>query len=343
MAVYHAPPRVLGTLVNSRGLELGTTPCVALTTWETSAVPERVIVQNRLHEFDAMITPSGFCSDAFDHAIAVHAGHARKVHTVPHCYDEHFWRRMNQREFDQDDTLRGCRFYAMGAWGDRKNMLGVLKAYLHAFTRADNVSLTMILDEKANLDEVRSVLACSMIPQHLMPKISIPPPRELSEYDLLALHSEHDCFVSATRGEGWGLSMFEAAIMGREVIAPAWGGQADFLEGYPFHRNVPHQLTPCFATAVIEQVEGGISNKVQIPPGVDCKQLWADPDLRVLARQMRQVYLESSKASFHLRDVQPARQAFDARFGYRVVGPQLANILRGIAWSPTHSSSTSSS
>ena len=181
VAVYHAPPRVLGTLINSRGLELGTTPCVALTTWETSAIPERVIVQNRLHEFDAMITPSGFCSDAFDHAIAVHAGHARKVHTVPHCYDEHFWQRMNEREFDQDDTLRGCPFYAMGAWGDRKNMLGVLKAYLHAFTRGDNVSLTMILDEKANLDEIRSVLACSMIPQHLMPKISIPPPRELSE------------------------------------------------------------------------------------------------------------------------------------------------------------------
>ena len=36
-------------------------------------------------------------------------------------------------------------------------------------------------------------------------------------------------FVSATRGEGFGLPLFESAYYGLPVIAPDWSGHVDFL------------------------------------------------------------------------------------------------------------------
>ena len=319
--VYHAIPRVLAALepvTRDRGKR------VALTTWETSSMPMPLL--EPLTKFDAVITPSEFCCDAIGGAGLVPYS---AIRLIPHCFDEDFW----PDPVPDERTDRPYRFYSLGAWGERKNTLGLLRAYLHGFSKEDNVSLVLMIDN-ANFDELRSTIARSGLAPAEMPQLVVPD-HILEEEELVALHAESDCFVTATRGEGFGLGMFEAAIMGRHVIAPLCGGQSDFLDDYAFARAVPFQATPCWGgenRARIEEQDGKRYqvSTVDLPPGINCRQSWADPDLSMLAAQMRALY----DARNNLRtdqELADARRAFEERFGYDAIGPLLAITLREIA------------
>ena len=47
--------------------------------------------------------------------------------------------------------------------------------------------------------------------------------------ELLCIHSMGDCYVSLTRGEGFGLTIFEAFNYKKPVIATGYSGHIDFL------------------------------------------------------------------------------------------------------------------
>ncbi len=55
--------------------------------------------------------------------------------------------------------------------------------------------------------------------------------------DYIGLHSECDCYVYASHGEGFGLQPLEAMACGLPVICPAYSGMADFI-----HEGVAIQL-----------------------------------------------------------------------------------------------------
>jgi glycosyltransferase involved in cell wall biosynthesis len=59
--------------------------------------------------------------------------------------------------------------------------------------------------------------------------------RTLSDTEMDDLHRRGDCYLSLSRGEGWGLGAFDAAAWGKPVIATAWGATPEFLpDGYPY-------------------------------------------------------------------------------------------------------------
>jgi hypothetical protein len=49
------------------------------------------------------------------------------------------------------------------------------------------------------------------------------------------LHRGGDCYLSLSRGEGWGLGAFDAAAWGNPVVVTGWGAAPEFLPGgYPY-------------------------------------------------------------------------------------------------------------
>ncbi len=59
--------------------------------------------------------------------------------------------------------------------------------------------------------------------------------RHLDRAGIDGLHARGDCFVSLSRGEGWGLGAFDAAAAANPVVVTRWGGSLDFLPpGYPY-------------------------------------------------------------------------------------------------------------
>ena len=57
----------------------------------------------------------------------------------------------------------------------------------------------------------------------------------------LVTHSKVKLYASATRGEGYGLPLIEAAVAGKPIVATNWSGHLEFLQRENFG-NVDYDL-----------------------------------------------------------------------------------------------------
>ena len=101
---------------------------------------------------------------------------------------------------------------------------------------------------------------------------------DLTDNEILALYQNADCLVQPSRGEGFGLPIFEAQSLGLKVIASKWGGHNDF---YVDQKNYGIEYSMEYSNS---HVSTGTS-------------LWAEPNLSSLRAQMRKVHSEG-KYSF---------------------------------------------
>ncbi len=98
----------------------------------------------------------------------------------------------------------------------------------------------------------------------------------MTEGELAQWFSEINCFVSAARGEGWGLMQHQALAVGRPIISVKYGGVAEFFNselGYPIN------FTLVEADGLYAQ-----------------SGIWAQPDWEHMIELMRQVYLDQIEA-----------------------------------------------
>ena len=276
---------------------------VCVTTWETTDLP--VAIGESLNDaFHGLVVPSKFCESIM--AAADHFGvDEGTLAVIPHAFDPEVWRRHGMRAVTDPPTPVGSPddkdprlvFYSLGVWGDRKNLVGTLKAYFHAFTAEDRVMLRIRTPE-VNEMELYGTVESTNIATEDLPLFSIE-----SGYcphdELLRLHRESDVFVSTARGEGFGLGAFEAALVGNLVIAPEYGlGVADLLESGNVHKFYPCSLTPVIPGDQVgfEALRAGKKDvrlktvRRVAPSGIDAKQLWGEPDLHSLALEMRDLY-----------------------------------------------------
>jgi len=87
----------------------------------------------------------------------------------------------------------------------------------------------------------------------------------LTNQEVLALHSFGDCYVSLNKGEGFGLTIFDAFNYGKKVVTTGYGGQVDFL-GNDYNGLVKYK---------IDKVNGMDS----FSTNYSSDQEWAYPDL----------------------------------------------------------------
>ena len=317
VVVYHGTPHQLATvlpMILPRIEDGGQQKHVAVTTWETSRLSAELA--RALSQYHQIITPSRFCEAIISESISALSFRRAKTAVVPHGFDTRDWPATHRSTGDV------FTFYTIADWGERKNPLGVLRAYLHAFTREDAVRLVMVLAEP-DFDTIRSLIVRSNLGDDL-PELVIPN-KALTDSEIVALHQDADCFVSATRGEGWGLGMFEAALMQRTVIAPGYGGQFDFLAEQPCWHRIGHQMTPVFAGEGEVSVRGvGGVAKLRLPRGADARQLWADPNLDQLSRRMRIVFEEDNRSYERYERV---RGHFESKYNIAAVGKQFLTAL----------------
>ena len=200
---------------------------IGLTTAETATLPPSWI--EAVSDLDALIVPSTFNAGAF-----WAAGVDVPIHVVPHVGLPHA-----PVAPMRNDTL-GDRFtfYAIGPWTTRKGMVDVVAAFLDAFTDGDDVALvvkTGEVDEQARFRGVPEPanLTWWRLAELLGGRVAPPPvllmTRRLDDDGIRAIHARGDCHVSLNRGEGFGLTLFDAVRAGNPVITTGWGGPLDFL------------------------------------------------------------------------------------------------------------------
>lgn len=208
-------------------------------------------------------------------------------------------------------------FYSIFQWIERKNPRGLLEAYWKEFEGDDNVGL-MIKTYKEKftaeerLDIINTIrdwkkeLQLSHYPQvHLYTEI-------MTKDDVLKFHSTGDAFVSAHRGEGWGVPIAEAMSLRKPVIATNLGGVCEYIPTdlwYP----VDYRIIPIF-------------NMEWIPFYLN-DQKWARPTESDLRAKMRAVYENKDLAK---ETAKKAQKFVEKNMSFEAVGKLLKERLESI-------------
>lgn len=286
---------------------------IAYTTWETFAAPQAVC--EALSPFDQVWTPSAASLVAFDTPNAPNEILRGRVKVLPHCFDEETLsaRRAATR---MDGPFR---FYWIGAWTARKNPTGLIRAFAHAFTPADDVQL--VLHSAALRPEaLATALAATGLPETEMPKIGVSANYRPDDW-MWNMHGCGDCFVTVSHGEAWNLPAFDAMLGGRMVIAPEGQGSDDFLLDTSAQLVKGEGYSPAMLDVRVKAVEGSrYAIETTAAQGLTAKCLWQEPDLYAFATIMRGV------ARDNLRDLHLEYDPRE-RYGYAAVGRLALSLL----------------
>jgi hypothetical protein len=181
---------------------------------------------------------------------------------------------------------------------NRKNGLGVLRAFSNAFRDRSDVVLVLKVNGIAQPPELAREIA-SMKPGSI-----IVIDKYLSYAEVLGLYAACDAFVSLHRAEGLGLGPMEAMLLGKPVIATGWSGNMDFMNDAG-SALVRFNFVPVLDTQLAYQ------------PGFFARpQLWAEPDLlHASALMVRFVQDEPYRTRIAATGLDQAKRRRDAFYG----------------------------
>jgi glycosyltransferase involved in cell wall biosynthesis len=179
----------------------------------------------------------------------------------------------------------GFTFLSTFQWTRRKGWDVLLRAYLGAFERWDDVTLVLRSYYGRGEPITPRILAClaelGRDPEDI-PRIVVLE-RAIPERLLPSLYAACDAYVLPSRGEGWGLPYLEAMCMARPVIGTRWSGNLEFMND---------------ENAYLIDVDGVVpvdAEQLRDSP-LYAGQCWAEPSLRHTQDLLRRVYENRDEA-----------------------------------------------
>ena len=209
---------------------------VVVQPWEFGSLPEQWVKDSA--NVDEFWVPTHYVRNVY-----VESGvPASKVFVVPNGVDT---AKFNpQAEPMKLSTTKKFKFLFVGGTILRKGPDVLLKAYLNAFTAADDVCLVIkdfggktVYAGQTFEEKIHAAQAQPNAPQILYLN------DELAPDQLPALYRACDCLVLPYRGEGYGLPVVEAMACGLPVMVTAGGATDDFVRDefafrIPAHRQI---------------------------------------------------------------------------------------------------------
>jgi hypothetical protein len=169
-------------------------------------------------------------------------------------------------------------FLSVFEWGERKDPWLLLRAFSETFRIDEPVRLVCkIINRDPAIDVRQEIRRLGL--RESGGRISYLFNLEFPHYQLGMLYRSADCFVAASRGEGWDMPLLEAMACGRPAIATDWGAHRDF-----FHQGVGYPL----------QVGRLIPAVAKCPYYAGFQ--WAAPEDAHLRHLLREVYENQDEA-----------------------------------------------
>lgn len=239
------------------------------TVWELEQFPDSW--HRTIFAADRMWVPTAWNRRTFRHG-----GVAQPIDVVPHVISNE---PLHEPPVDipRDVTV----FVTVASWHPRKRPDWAIEAFARAFRRGDPVVLvvktaawTESWPAGNDVEQMTWWHMMQVLRRHESPPDVMLVNDDFTDAEVNGLVSRADCFVSLARAEGWGLGMFDAAVMGTPVITTGFGGHLAYL-GADYPGLVPHRM---------EHVDG-----VENAPHFEAGMQWAEPDLDAAAAMMRAV------------------------------------------------------
>ena len=299
VAILHHTPDTLSAMPR-----FGKT-CLGLTTLETNEVPKWII--NDLNESDipALIVPSQFNKDEFENS-----GYTKPVHVVPHTVGRWWWDSKLPPDIPAD---RPFTFYYVGGWNNRKNPETALRAYLQAFPKPqDSVAFALKLTGGKSLEAYINQIIKEMTGSSQRDDIWVWT-ESWSEDQIRWIHHYGDVFVSTHRGEGFGLGLLMAKLIGNRVIATNWSAPVEYLSDKQGDYLLPYDMI---------QIEGVDQQHHHFRVSKKQKLMWADPHVEACAAAMK----AAARAGRMARGFEGI-DAFRNKYEWQNIGLELQQVL----------------
>lgn len=197
-----------------------------------------------------------------------------KIFVIPEWYHKEIDQESYEHlgiKFDTDfNFLLVSQFTGFDPYSDRKNIFNTIKWFCEAFAGDRDVGLVLktnhgrgtTIDRQITKNKIRQLI--SEVRHGDFPKIHlIHGNLTAAEVAGLYSHPQVKCFLSLTRGEGFGLPILEASASGLPVMTTNWSAQLDFLSLGKF---IP------ITYKLIDIPESKVDNRIFISG-----MKWADP------------------------------------------------------------------
>jgi len=191
---------------------------------------------------------------------------------------------------------------------ERKNPLGLIRAFVRAFPSTDKVALVIktINGDKRCLEMEKLRYAARGRPDIILMD------GYLSAIENSTLTELSDCYVSLHRSEGFGLTMAEAMALGKPVIATGYSGNLEFMTSDNSY------LCPARPSKVGPEQEPYLAGSN-----------WSEPDVHAAADLLAHVYTQPEEAKARgRRGAESIRTFHSAAAGGAAIAERLATIRR---------------
>ncbi|MFN3228269.1 MAG: glycosyltransferase family 4 protein [Asticcacaulis sp.] len=224
--------------------------------------------------------PSVFCAESLKASLHNNGldAFSDRIRVMPHPLPQPQPVAQNPARFGlKPSAVRAlCLFDARSAF-ERKNPWGAIDAWCAAVPNPDpdraQLLVKCLAGDVATRDGERLRALIAQRPDMVLLT------ERLSEADMDVLLESIDLLISLHRAEGFGLSLAEAMLRGKAVVATGWSGNLEFMT----QQNsvlVPARIVP-----------------VDDPGGTYRCGQWADPDLKVAAKEIRDLLVEPERRS----------------------------------------------
>ena len=241
--------------------------------YEVTKMPTSWVAQCNL--MDEIWTSSNFCKEIF-----ANCGVKREIKVIPHTLDPKVWTPFvkplpiaNKREF--------CFLFA-SEWMPRKGIYELLEAWFRAFNNQDDVCLILktYLGAANNIGAIKTEI--SQVRNNLgLTKDRCAPillySDFLKENQMPSLFKCADVLIAPSLGEGFGLSVAQAQMMGIPVVATNWNSLREIC-----NNDIGYMIET-------DGLEAVSSKQIALIPAYQGAE-WAKLNLDSLIDIMRHVY-----------------------------------------------------
>ncbi len=197
----------------------------------------------KIEKMDAVIVPSVFTKNVIINSFGKRFD--KKVQVVPEWFNECLTYKKDKLERVKDERYKFDTKFNLLTVGtltsthqdsDRKNLINTLKWAIETFEGNEDVGIVVktclgrgsISDRETTLTGLESVV--SAFRKSEFPKIHVIH-GNMTKLEVAALFRSNKIhgYISATRGEGYGLPLIEAAAASLPIVTTNWSGHLDFL------------------------------------------------------------------------------------------------------------------
>lgn len=272
--ILHTTPNVYPSFMEQNKYHIGRV------FWETNKIPLDFAAKVEL--MDEVWTGSKYNADAIRNA-----GVTKPIYIIPEAIDTDVPENIDIYE-TPEIPKKAFKFYSIFEWTERKNPSALLEAYWRAFENRKDVALVLKTyvdnftpDKKREIDQAIHAIKKRLNLKYYAPVYMY---RGLMDrYQVYRFHKSFDCFVSAHRGEGWGIPQMEALLLGNPIISTNCGGIHEYLIDGIHGRLIPY--TPV-------QLTENTRNKQWYTPD----QQWAEVDIAAMSEAMFAMYKDRKTA-----------------------------------------------